>query len=291
MLTCALFALLTQTQEPAARSGVGAARIAGTAYVVGGATTEGAFAKDLLAYEINARKWTTRASLPEQVAFPAVVAAGGRLYVFGGLHTDGSACGHTRVYDPALDKWSNLGNIPTPRSRAAAAVSANKVILIGGIGPDGKNSPRVESYDTVSKLWGRLEPLKSARHGHVAQAVRDRIVVAGGYAGDDMELTASVEVYEPGKGWSDGPSLPETRGFAQSIAYQNSVWVFGNRGGAMHPVRLDPNEGAWKPSKAFDVTRHRGGAVELGGRVYLLFGEEAEKTVAVFDFVRDDWSR
>lgn len=292
-MTTLLLALVL-SQDPGARTGVAAARIGSTAYIVGGALEiDGSFARSLVAYDMASRKWSERAHLPEPIAFPAVMGFGGRLYVFGGLHDDNSHCGHARVYDPATDRWSDLANMPTPRSRASCTNVQGKLAVIGGIAPEaavGKNSDKVELYDPVARTWSRLAPLPTARHGHVSEFVKDRLVVAGGYANEPLGQTSSVEVWDPGAGWAKGAPMPEARGFASSIAFDGVMWVFGNRGPAAHPVGFDPTTDKWTPSKAADSSRHRGGAVEFQGKAWLFFGEAAgDKAVRVFDLRRDDW--
>ncbi len=290
MTALALVIVLGTQSEPAARSGVGAAKVGATAYVIGGALErDGSFARDVLAFDTLGKKWSNKALLMEPIAFPVVETYAGKIYVMGGLHADGSACNHAWMYDPAKDIFTRLAPVPTARSRASGAIVAGKVAIIGGIDADGNNSARVEMYDTVNKTWGRVEPLTTPRHGHVSEFVKDVLVVAGGYSGDEM--SRSVETWQSGKGWAKAKDLPSPRGFSQSVTANNAMVVFGNRGGAMHPLTFDPSTGEWAESKAFDVTRHRGAAVEHAGRVYLLFGEESGgKAVATFDLLRDAWA-
>jgi N-acetylneuraminic acid mutarotase len=279
-------------QEPPARSGVGAARIGGTAYVVGGALErEGSFVRSLLAYEFGSGKWSEKARLPEPIAFPAVAALGGRLYVFGGLHADNTHCGHAWFYDPATDRWHDLAPLPTARSRATCTVLQGKLAVIGGISPEaavGINSDKVEVYDPAARTWSRLAPMPTARHGHVSEFVKDRLVVAGGYGERQLD---SVEMWDPGAGWTKVASLPETRGFALSVAFDGEMWVFGSRGAAAHPLRFDPAAGKWTATTAEDTARHRGAAVEYQGKAWLFFGEEAGgAAVRVFDLRRAAWA-
>lgn len=292
-MTALAFAFLLLTQsEPAARSGIGAAKVGATAYIFGGAYEQnGRFVNDVLTYDLVKKAWSNKALLQEPVAFPVVTAYAGKLYLMGGLHADGSTCGHAWMYDPASDRFVALAPLPTARSRASGAVVGGRIAVIGGIDRDGKNSDRVELYDPVAKTWGRIEPLPTPRHGQVSEFVKDVLVVAGGYAGNPMEMTRSVETWQSGKGWSKGKDLPIARGFAQSAVVNGTMMVLGNRGGAMHPLTFDPAKGKWSESKAYDVTRHRGAAVEHAGRVYVFFGEETGgKPVAVFDTLRDAWS-
>ena len=292
MTTAVLLLLLAQ--DPFARSGIGAVRLGATAYVVGGM---GIYQEDvpaLLGYDLKSAKWSSLAYLPERVYFPACTAAGGRLLVFGGLHRDGTACNHVRMYDPAEDKWSDLPTMPTARSRATATFVEGKVFVIGGIeGGDqnAKNSNKVEVYDVRTKGWSRIAPLAQARHGHCAELVGGKLVVAGGYAGDkQMEQSASVEVWTQATGWKKGADLPEPRGFAQSVAYDGAMWLFGNRGGANHPVHYDPAADKWLGARVEVTNRHRGAAVEYQGKLYLLFGEDLlGRPIILFNLARQAW--
>ena len=288
----AVLLLAAALQEPVGRSAAGVARIGPVAYSVGGVyEANTGWEGFLVAYDLAAKKWARLARLPEPIAFAAVASLGGKLYVFGGLHTDQTHCDHARIYDPVTDRWSDLAKVPTPRSRATATVVQGNIAVIGGIAPEssvGKNSDRVEVYDPKARTWSRLAPLMTARHGHVSEFVKDRLVVAGGYTDDGM--TAGTEVWDPGAGWAKGADLPQPRGFASSFVYDGAMWVFGNRGGAPHPVRFDPATGAWTPSAAADSPRHRGGVVEYQGKAYFLFGEEdGGKPLRAFDLRRDAW--
>lgn len=280
-------------QDPPARSGVGAARIGSTAYIVGGAFERGGTVTHLLALDLRSNRWSQLARLPEPVSFPATAAFGGRLYTFGGLHDDNTHCGHAWSYDPATDRWSSVAPLPTPRSRATCTIVQGKLAVIGGIAPEasvGKNSNRVELYDPSLRTWSRIDPMPTARHGHVSEFVKDKLVVAGGYADTPVGQTTVVEVWTPGKGWSKGAPMPEARGFAISVAFEGEMWVFGNRGNATHPLRYDPATDKWSSSSAEDGSRHRGAAVEFGGRAWLLFGEEAgDKAARAFDLRRSAW--
>ena len=287
-----LFLALVLAQEgPAARSGVGAAKIGSKAYIVGGSQErDGAFVRDLLSYDIAARKWADLAMLPEYIAFPVVEAYAGRLYVFGGLHRDGSVCNHSWVYDPTPDRFTALAPLPTPRSRASGAVVNGKIAVIGGIDADNINSNRVELYDPNNKTWSRIEPLQVSRHGQTSAFAKDAIIVLGGYSGNPMEQTTDVEVWKPNQGWKTASPMPHIRGFASTVVYDGKVYVFGTRGGAEHPSIYDPATDLWTESKAKDVPRHRGAVIEHGGRAYFFFGEEhGGKPIAVFDLARDAW--
>jgi N-acetylneuraminic acid mutarotase len=281
-------------QEPAARTGVGAARLGPVAYIVGGHFEAGGAVRSLLAFDLNSKKWSEKARLPEPVAFPATAAFSGRLYVFGGLHEDNTHCGHAWSYDPTTDRWASVANLPTPRSRASCTIVQGKIAVIGGIAPEAavsKYSDRVELFDPVARTWSRLAPLPTPRHGHVSEFVKDRLVVAGGYADRPVGQSASVEVWSPGEGWAKGAPMPEARGFALSVAFDGEVWVFGNRGGAAHPVRYDPSGDHWTVSASEDGARHRGAAVEFGGKAWLFFGEETGgRAVRAYDLRRDVWA-
>ncbi len=118
---------------PQARLCNGGAVINDTFYVVGGLETGGYnYTNTLYMLDPSTATWSTRASLPQAVAFnwPSVTVYGHKLYQVGGGGGYGSwpALNAVQVYDPATDSWALETPLP-------AANGTNGACLVIGTDP------------------------------------------------------------------------------------------------------------------------------------------------------------
>ncbi len=126
----------------------GAGRAPATSYVVGGydGTT---FLPGVLA-TTDGTHFTTVASLPVPVRYPAVVADGGLLYAFGGqIQTPGTAVAATddiQMVDPATHKATVVGHLPQPLYGASAFLIGGTVYVAGGQVPGGNTLTQIDAF-------------------------------------------------------------------------------------------------------------------------------------------------
>lgn len=127
---------------PSARNSAAAAVIGDKIYVVGGrqmvrqadGRQRPVNVATLEVYDPAAKRWETRAPMPQAQGGLAAAAVGGKLYAFGGEQfvPTSKVFGDAWVYDPATDRWSALPPMPAPRHGHGAAAIGNRIFLVGG---------------------------------------------------------------------------------------------------------------------------------------------------------------
>ena len=119
---------------PAPRSDVAAVTIGATAYLVGG--YGGARPDAEVLATTNGRTFTTVATLPVPVRYPAVAALGGRIFVFGGQAVTGPQAGAPltaiQAIDPARHTAAIIGHLPEPLAGATAVTVGGELFVAGG---------------------------------------------------------------------------------------------------------------------------------------------------------------
>jgi outer membrane protein assembly factor BamB len=217
----------TAGSMPAPRSDVAAATIGATAYLVGG--YDGARPDAAVLATANGRAFTTVATLPVPVRYPAVAALGGKVFVFGGQRITGPHAGAPvdaiQAVDPVRHTAAVIGHLPEPLAGAVAVNVGGELFVAGGessaaqprtpgvgttqLGPGEKTAPAGAEASpspttTVSTIWAydpaarRLLPA-----GHLQVPVSHAAVtVAGGAAwivGGESNgaLVASVQMLRP----------------------------------------------------------------------------------------------
>jgi hypothetical protein len=208
-------------QLPQPRSDASAVTVGSTVYVVGG--YDGTNADPQVLATNDGRHFSSVASLPVPVRYPAVAALGGKIYVFGG-ESIGGAQGQpvdaVQMVDPAARTAVRLGRLPHPVMGAAAAVIGGHVYVAGGetattaataSGPGGASTgqPAIAPATTaVSEVWA-FDPVrgKMLRAGTLPvpvaytgiQVVGARAWLVGGESGG--RALSSVEMFTPNAGF------------------------------------------------------------------------------------------
>jgi hypothetical protein len=125
---------LAAGQLPQPRSDATAVSVGSTTYVVGG--YDGVNPDAQVVATTDGRHFSTVASLPLPVRYPAVAALDGRIYVFGGQSIGGARHGPVdavQMVDPATHSATRIGHLPRPIMGAAAAVIGGHVYVAGGV--------------------------------------------------------------------------------------------------------------------------------------------------------------
>ncbi len=147
-------------QLPQVRSDASAVVIGRTAYVVGG--YDGTKGDPEVLATTDGRAFSTIASLPLAVRYPAVAAIGHTIYAFGGQSVGGSATPVTDIQaiDTVAHQARVVGHLPEALSGATAVVVGGHLYLAGGSDSSGHPVSTIWAYDPAShslKVAGMLQ--------------------------------------------------------------------------------------------------------------------------------------
>jgi non-specific serine/threonine protein kinase len=284
MLAAALAtAALAWTPLPAApleRSEVGAARVGGSIYVVGGFGEGGRTTNAVERYDIRRRRWRRVPPMPDALNHPVAVAYGGRLYVSGGYASERSLSLPSRIllrYNPRSRRWKRLPPAPTPRAAHAAAAMGGRLYVAGGANDSG-SLRSLEIYNFARHRWSAGPDFPGPARNHTTG------VASGGrfyvLAGRDAQNFAAAERYNPRRRrWEGLPDMRTARGGIASARLRDGrIVVFGGEelepgGGTISDVELfDPRRRRWTRLPDMRTPRHGLGGVAFGNRVYAVEG-------------------
>jgi PQQ-like domain len=257
------------------------AHAATTAYLVGGYTGT-TYLPGVLA-TANGTAFTTVASLPVPVRYPAVVADGGMVYAFGGqTASPGSTTTATSAIqriDPATHRATVVGHLPQALYGAAAYLIDGTIYVAGGQSPGGPTLTQITAFvpSTSKVLAAGLLPQATAFGGYAtvgsgrgavgylvggevtSQAGNDQAGVASGSLRSVISLRPSPYGGPAGSPSSGSPYsgtlLIADRGNDRLVALdaaRNQVWQYPSA--TMPP----PPGGFYFPDDAFFVRRGTG---------------------------------
>ncbi|MHB8682222.1 MAG: Kelch repeat-containing protein, partial [Acidimicrobiales bacterium] len=117
---------------PQPRSDAAAVTIGNRAYVVGG--YDGTNADPQVLVTGDGSTFSTVASLPVPVRYPALAVSGGKIYVFGGQAVDaaGNPVSAIQLVDPAAHSAKVVGHLPIPLAGAAVVSIGGHIYVVGG---------------------------------------------------------------------------------------------------------------------------------------------------------------
>jgi hypothetical protein len=254
------------------RTEVGAGRVGGSIYVVGGFLSPTETTNRVERYDIAEDRWSEVAPMPIAVNHPAVATWHRHLYVYGG-YTDSSFQNLTaalQLYNPRTDRWRLLR--PSPTARGAAAMAAIHGRLYAAGGTSGEVLAGLEIYDIAGNRWHRGPPMRIAREHLAASAAGGNLYVLGGRRPGNV---AVGERYNPRtRHWSPIPDMPTARSGFDAVTVKGSIVVFGGEGAETIPAveLFDPHIRRWRSLPPMPVPRHGLGGGSLGRRVFALEG-------------------
>lgn len=280
MLTAAtLAAALAWTPLPAAAvpSGeVGAARVGGSIYVVGGFDAATSTTRSAERYDIGRRRWRRVRPLPVALNHTVAVAYRGKLYVSGGFA--GSVASRVLLrYNPRRRRWKRLPPAPTARGAHAAAVIRGRLYVAGGANESG-SLRSLEIYDFARRRWSSGPDFPGPPRNHTTG------VASGGHfyvlGGRDAQNYTTAERYRPRLGlWQPLPPMRTARGGIASARLRDGrIVVFGGEdlgpgGETIREVELlNPRTLRWSRLPDMRTPRHGLGGAALGNRVFALKG-------------------
>ena len=279
-LASAALAWMPLPAAPLERSEVGAARLGGSIYVVGGFGAGGVTTDAVERYDIRRRRWRRAPAMPVGLNHPVAVAHRGRLYVSGGYAAENTLSAPSRVllrYNPRSRRWKRLPAAPTPRAAHAAAAIGDRLYVAGGANDTG-SLRSLEIYDFARRRWSAGPDFPGPARNHTTG------VASGGrfyvLAGRDAQNFAAAERYNPRRRrWEQVPDMRTARGGIASARLRDGrIVVFGGEelspgGETIREVELyDPRRRRWAKLPDMRTPRHGLGGAALGNRVFAVEG-------------------
>ncbi|HUI93827.1 MAG TPA: kelch repeat-containing protein [Chitinivibrionales bacterium] len=201
--------------------------------------------------------------------------------------------------------WSPVASLPTARYRMACASLGGTLFCFGGAGTY-DYVMHVDSFSPASNSWGAADTLYSVRVGAAVCTVGGKFYLIGGesYNGTSLTVSANIDEWDPGLGWSPKVSLQKARMDHQAVVINNKIYIIGGLGGS------DPNNCVPEQSvEVFDPVQNRidtaaplntgrwyFGAAEANGKIYVVGGlysfdtDSSQASVEEYDPVKNVWS-
>jgi N-acetylneuraminic acid mutarotase len=268
---------------------------AGTVLAAGGYNHRGGLASAEL-YDPDTARWRTTGSMCHARSYHTATLLGdGSVLVVGGLggadpRDLGTALGSAERYDATTGAWRPAGSLRTARSsHAAALLPSGDVLVIGGFAADGSSTRSAERYSAATGQWSSADDMLVARTAHSATTMPDGVVlIVGGFvqSGDQLDVTASVERYEPSANAfvPEPNSLHHPRGLHMSALLEDgSLVIAGGAAIEQGPVgpqldfnqlveRFNPADRTWAQVGLEEIVGGWGQAVLLTDGTVLLVG-------------------
>lgn len=245
------------------------------AFAIGGNSSAGIQAQNVLVAPHLADVWRPRASLPAAREHGAAAEADGNMILVGGL-VGGAPSKSVLAYNAPTAAWVTSASAPTARAYQAAGSYEGKVYVAGG--SNGGEVATLEVYTSATDSWATKAPMLLAR-SHAAAAVSLGLVyVAGGQASG--LATTRVESYDPVTDlWAVVTSLNTARTDAAAASLHEKLYVVGGRDASGNVLSsgevFDPRVGIWTALPPLPAPRAEATAAVDGGFVYVLGGRDA----------------
>ena len=142
--------------------------------------------------------WSSGASIPTAVSYPAVAVLKGEIYVLGGTNADGEIVADTQIYNPATNSWRTGVSLPTQVEGASGAVVKGVLYVMGGstTGEVYNYTDAVWALSPLTNTWFRRAAMPTALHDAGVAVEGNIIYVIGGNSDSDLRA-ATVESYNP----------------------------------------------------------------------------------------------
>ena len=245
-------------------------------YAIGGTGAGGAPVLEVERFD--GRSWQDVSRLPgDGLNAPAAVAIGDRIFVIGGFKTTTNVpTDDVLVLDTRSGAWSNAAALPAPRGGHAATVLDGRIHVIGG-GNSRSTLADHSEYDPATDKWIDRAPLPRSKGSPAIAAFRGKLFSIGGRSGPGD--FGDVDIYDPRTDrWTPGPPITP-RGTAGAAVYCGTIYVFGGESQSAKKtlaqvLRLDADGNHWSEALPMPSPRNYARAVELGGSVFLVGGNQ-----------------
>ena len=285
-----------------ARSHPAVAALDGRIYAIGGGGPGFASLDSVEVFDPKTGRWSASRPMPTRRSGAMAVPLGDRIAVIGGgfKKPDGKFTFLRTVefYEPAADRWSRGPDMLQPHDYPACAVLDDWVYIVGGHHPDAtEGGPQTdpgfsfaERWRPGDAAWHETAPLPTPRFAASALALHGRVAVAGGVAftPDGFCEYDRVELYDPRRNaWERAAwSLPWAAAAHGLAAFDGRLVLCGGFSGdagiGTPAAACDASPGglgAWRPLPALPEPRAAMGVAMLDGRLYLVGGWAADRSV------------
>lgn len=141
--------------------------------------------RDHYVYDLDTKKWSTAAAMPEAKDHFSTAVVGGKIYTLQGefghheLHQQKTS---VHAYDPLTNTWLKRANAPLAKSHdeSATFVSDGRIIMAGGQTDNYHATNQVAAYNPVTNTWATLAPLPALRQGVIVQRYGSTIAITNG---------------------------------------------------------------------------------------------------------------
>lgn len=259
---------------PQPRSDSAAVTVGKTTYIVGG--YDGTNPDPAVLATTDGNTFSTVASLPVPVRYPAVAAVGGLIYVFGGEAVTGMSAGEPvnaiQVVNPNRHTASTIGRLPVPLDGAAAVTIGTQIYLAGG--ESTVTQPVTPGVGTTQ--LGPPPPGANPGAGATSATATATPVPGSGNRGGNGSVTGAVLLGDP-KGTSISTSgAPSTSGPPGSAGNESTpgtstvptIWAF------------DPTTASMLSAGRLQVPVSHAGVAVLGSTAWLVGGESGGAQVS-----------
>lgn len=282
----------------------------GKIYVFGGLTgtqTESSLTLNTTqVYDPATDTWADGAPMPTARYLATAVDVGGKIYVMGGRTIDSSGVGgpldKNEAYDPATNTWAARRALPAPVRGHMAAPFNNKVYVFGG--NTGSYQRSVSIYNPATDVWTTGAQMTAARAYGAAVTVeaKGRIYVIGGDNGGSTasKYLSNAMSYDPAANIWDAGTVPMVSGEATSMfaaclagtkitIFPGQKWDTANNRDALNSYVTQVLDTATRTIASVNtlppspVVRTQAGASFVNGKIYVIGGAEAFRSVDVFD--------
>jgi N-acetylneuraminic acid mutarotase len=207
----------------------------------------------VMAYDVTANRWTTKAPRPQRRVFGnGAGVINGRIYLSGGFASGWVPSARLELYDPATNTWSTKRSMPGDGYGGITGVHNGKLYVLTSCdvwdcyaGP----GPMLYRYNPATDEWATLASPANEHQDGVGGFIGGKFYVAGG------EYSAVVEVYDPaGNRWETRKSMPKRRWGGAGTTLGAKLYVTGGSqqdldGGDIRSVRTtlvyDPATDRW----------------------------------------------
>jgi Kelch motif len=223
------------------RTEVGAGRIGGRIYVVGGFVAGGGTTGKMARYDISSDRWKRMPDLPIAVNHAGVTSLRGKLYVLGGnWPARGQNAKSPRLYrfTPKRKRWLRLPDAPTARGALGLVGRGRKLFAVGGSTKSNERLRKLETFSVKRKRWRRGPKLPTGRN-HIGVAILGgRLYVTGGRPGPENGGQTTVESYSlKSREWRMEPSLDVARSGHATVAVGGGLVASEARSSAFRAAR------------------------------------------------------
>ncbi len=265
--------------SPQNRTEVGAAKLGGSIYVLGGLVAARDATDAVVRYNIATDDWDEAADLPLAVHHPGVTAAGGFVWIYGGKTDSGDSSKRLYRFDPGADDWQRMEDAPSARFAMGFAAQGDRLYAAGGARSDEARLKRLDVYDISAQRWLRRAPMAIGRN-HAGATFSDGILyVTGGRPGPIHGGRRTVEAYDPAADeWSAIPPLGTARSGHLAVTLADGrIVAFGGEerdgGETIEEVEAyDPASGEWEYLPDMTTPRHGMGGAADANRVLAIEG-------------------